>query len=489
MTAGAIATEYQTIIGLEVHAQVLTRSKMYCGCSADYANAAPNTHVCPVCLGLPGALPVMNKVAIETVVRTGLALQCDVPAHSKMDRKNYVYPDLPKGYQISQYDLPLCVAGTLTFDVAGVEKVAGITRVHIEEDTGRLVHEDLVDGQATLVDLNRSGVPLMEIVGDPDLRSPEEAREYLVTLRRILRYIRASTGNMEDGAFRCDANISIRALDGGYVGPKVEIKNMNSFRAVERALKYEEVRQRAAVASGEALFQETRGWVDERGETTSQRTKEQAHDYRYFPEPDLPPLRIEQEAIAEFRDSLPMLPISRIEHFVNNYGLSAHDASILTDERAIADIFEMSLAGSQDGDVQKATANWILNDMIGLARAQGLAADQLPFSAIQIGDLVKAVQGGTLTGRAAKELLSQIGKDELPTTAAARLNLLSLDNDDEITAAAKAAVEANPSAVADFQNGKQAAVGRLIGETMKRTGGRARPDVVRQAIVKLLDEI
>lgn len=489
MPAGAIATEYQTIIGLEVHAQVLTRSKMYCGCSADYANAAPNTHVCPVCLGLPGALPVMNRVAIETVIRTGLALQCDVPAHSKMDRKNYVYPDLPKGYQISQYDMPLCVAGTLTFDVGGEQKTAGITRVHIEEDTGRLVHEDLVGGQATLVDLNRSGVPLMEIVGDPDLCSPEEAREYLVTLRRILRYIGASTGNMEDGALRCDANISIRALDGSYIGPKVEIKNMNSFRAVERALRYEEVRQREKVAAGGTLVQETRGWVDERGETTSQRTKEQAHDYRYFPEPDLPPLRIEQEAIVEFGEGLPMLPGVRIERFVNDYGLSAHDAAILTDERAIADVFEASLAGSQDADFQKATANWVLNDMMGLARAQGLAADQLPFTAMQIADLVKAVQGGTLTGRAAKELLSQIKPDELPTVAAARLNLLSMDNDDEVVAAARSAVEANPAAVADYRSGKQAAVGRLIGETMKRTGGRARPDAVRHAIIKLLGEI
>ena len=319
----AVATEttYTTVIGLEVHAQVLTSSKMYCGCSAEYANAEPNTHVCPVCLGLPGALPVINRVAIETVMRTGLALDCTIPDFCKMDRKNYVYPDLPKGYQISQYDLPLCIGGTITFDVDGQERTAGITRVHIEEDTGRLVHEDTFGGTSTLVDLNRSGVPLMEIVGDPDLRSPEEAREYLVALRRILRYVGASTGNMEDGAFRCDANISIRATDGSYIGPKVEIKNMNSFRSVERALRFEEVRQREAVAGGETLVQETRGWSEARGVTLSQRTKEQAHDYRYFPEPDLPPLTVDDAFRDQVRATLPELPAARYRRFVDNLGL------------------------------------------------------------------------------------------------------------------------------------------------------------------------
>ncbi|MBA3275024.1 MAG: Asp-tRNA(Asn)/Glu-tRNA(Gln) amidotransferase subunit GatB, partial [Chloroflexia bacterium] len=299
LVALAVETGYKTVIGLEVHAQVLSRSKMYCGCSADYANAEPNTHVCPVCLGLPGALPVMNRTAIDIVMRTGLALNCTIPDFCKLDRKNYVYPDLPKGYQISQYDLPLCVEGAITFEVNGEPVTAGITRVHIEEDTGRLLHEESFDGSATLVDLNRSGVPLMEIVGDPDLRSPEEAREYLVALRRILRYIGASTGNMEDGAFRCDANISIRAHDESYIGPKVEIKNMNSYRAVERALRFEEVRQREVVAAGGVLIQETRGWSEARGVTLAQRTKEQAQDYRYFPEPDLPPLTTDDAARAD----------------------------------------------------------------------------------------------------------------------------------------------------------------------------------------------
>ena len=489
MPAEAIATDQQfrTIIGLEVHAQVLTRSKMYCGCSADYANAEPNTHVCPVCLGLPGALPVMNRAAVETVIRTGLALNCTIPADCKLDRKNYVYPDLPKGYQISQYDMPLCIDGALTFSVNGEARTAGITRVHIEEDTGRLVHDEQVGEQASLVDLNRSGVPLMEIVGEPDLRSPEEAREYLVMLRRILRYIGASTGNMEDGAFRCDANISIRALDDSYIGPKVEIKNMNSFRAVERALRYEEERQRAVVKAGGTLVQETRGWVDARGETTSQRTKEQAHDYRYFPEPDLPPLHIEAEIVSEIGGSMPVLPAAREAMFVTTYGLSASDAALLTEERAIAEIYEMAVAGSADPEYRKVTANWMLNDIMGLARTRGLAADQLPLNAAQITDLVDAVQAGTLTGRAAKELLPQIEGDELPLAAAERLNLLSLDNDDEVAAAARAALDANPAAVEDYRGGKKAAIGRLIGDTMKRTGGRARPEAVREALLALLE--
>jgi aspartyl-tRNA(Asn)/glutamyl-tRNA(Gln) amidotransferase subunit B len=276
---------YETVIGLEVHAQVLTRSKMYCGCSARYADAPPNTHVCPVCGGFPGALPVMNRAAIEGVILTGLALNCLIPEFSKLDRKNYVYPDLPKGYQISQYDLPLCVDGWLEFVVGGETRRAGITRVHIEEDTGRLVHRADLGGDVSLVDLNRSGVPLMEIVGEPDLRSPEEAREYLVALRQTLRAIGVSSGNMEEGAFRCDANVSVRE-EGGPLGSKVEIKNMNSFRAVERALRFEAERQRTVLAEGGAIPQETRGWIEAQGVTVSQRTKEQAHDYRYFPEPD-----------------------------------------------------------------------------------------------------------------------------------------------------------------------------------------------------------
>ena len=485
----ATATErtYRTVIGLEVHAQILTESKMFCSCSASYADAAPNTHVCPVCLGLPGALPVTNRVAIEAVVRTGLALGCTIASDSRMDRKNYFYPDLPKGYQISQYDLPLCSDGALTFEVDGQQRTAGITRVHIEEDTGRLVHDQSDTGDS-LVDLNRSGVPLMEIVGEPDLTSPEEAREYLVALRQILRYIGASTGNMEEGAFRCDANVSIRSEDGEFVGPKVEIKNMNSFRAVERALRFEEQRQRAAADSGEELVQETRGWDEAQGVTLSQRTKEQAHDYRYFPEPDLPPLHLDEAWIEEIRASLPVLPAERRRHLIETLGIPAGDASLLTAERAIADTYDEVVAGT-DTRFQKAAANWMVNDIGGLARSRGLATDELPLTGAQIRNLVEGVESGKLTARAAKDLLPQIDGTEMPMEAAARLNLLSLDDDDVVTRAAAEAIEANPAVVQDYLGGKKAAVGRLIGETMKRTGGRARPDAVRAALQSLLDDI
>ncbi len=485
--AAAPTTDFQTIIGLEVHAQVLTRSKMYCGCSADYANAEPNTHVCPVCLGLPGALPVINRAAIETVLRTGLALGCTIPDHCKLDRKNYVYPDLPKGYQISQYDLPLCVDGVLEFALDGETHRAGITRVHIEEDTGRLLHESAGLEQASLVDLNRSGVPLMEIVGEPDLRSPEEAREYLVALRRILRYIGASTGNMEEGAFRCDANVSIRAHDGEYIGPKVEIKNMNSFRAVERALRFEEERQRSAVGQGGELVQETRGWVDATGRTISQRTKEQAHDYRYFPEPDLPPLQTTDSTREAIRSELAEMPQARLRRFIEEFGLAPADAAVLTNERPVADIFEASASAFSSQAEYRAVANWIINDIMGLARARGYPADELPLSAGQISELVELVRGGSLTGRAAKDLLPQLEAAERPVDAATRLNLLSMDDDDAVTTAVKEAIAANPDVVADYQGGKKAALGRLIGESMKRTEGRAKPDAVRAALSSILE--
>jgi aspartyl-tRNA(Asn)/glutamyl-tRNA(Gln) amidotransferase subunit B len=489
MESVPVATEvaYETVIGLEVHAQLLTRSKMYCGCSADYASAPPNTHVCPVCLGLPGALPVINRAAIETCMLTGLALNCDIPPFCKLDRKNYVYPDLPKGYQISQYDLPLCVGGYLEFESGGQTRRAGITRVHIEEDTGRLLHRTADDGiEVSLVDLNRSGVPLMEIVGEPDLRSPEEARDYLIALRQILRYIGASTGNMEEGAFRCDANVSIRPAGSTEFGAKVEIKNMNSFRAVERALRYEEQRQRDVLTGAGTIPQETRGWVEARGVTVSQRTKEQAHDYRYFPEPDLPPLSVTSEVAASVRERLPELPIARRDRFIANYALGQADASLLTTERGIADYFEDVVPGARETDGARTAANWILNDLFALQRERSLPSDQLPLTSGQLRELIDAVKCGELTLRAAKELLPQIGDGESPRAAAGRLNLLTLEDDDALNRAVEETLAAVPAAVADYQSGKSAAIGRLIGETIKRTGGRAKPDAVRTLLEKAL---
>ncbi len=487
--ASAPAVAFETVIGLEVHAQVLTQSKMYCGCSAEYASTEPNTHVCPVCMGAPGAMPVANRAAIEACVLTGLALDSTISAFSKLDRKNYVYPDLPKGYQISQYDMPLCVGGHLDFVCEGRVVRAGITRVHIEEDTGRLLHRVTSDGQdVSLVDLNRSGVPLMEIVGEPDLHSPEEARDYLIAMRQLLRYIGASTGNMEEGAFRCDANISTRSTDGSIVGDKVEIKNMNSFRAVERALKYEEERQRAILAEGGRIEQETRGWMDASGITVGQRSKEYAHDYRYFPEPDLPPIVMTPEMVASYRERLVELPAARRARIETDYGLSAADAMTLTAERQTADFFERVAISSESDQRPRAASNWVLNDLFGLQRDRGLAADVFPVTAEQLIDLLDLIEAGEITGRGAKELLPRIQPDETTREAATRLDLLSLDDADEIRAAAVATMEALPAAVEDYRGGKQAAIGRLLGETIKRTGGRARPDQVRAILEELLNQ-
>lgn len=472
---------YETVIGLEVHAQLLTKSKMYCGCSARYADAPPNTLVCMVCGGFPGALPSLNQAAVEAAILTGVALNCAIPAFCKLDRKNYFYPDLPKGYQISQFDLPLALNGHLEFVSGNETRRAGITRVHVEEDTGRLVHRTDASGvDVSLVDLNRSGVPLMEIVGEPDLRSPEEARDYLTSLRQILRYIGVSTGNMEEGAFRCDANVSVREISGPF-GAKVEVKNMNSFRAVERALRYEQERQFAIIRAGGRIDQETRGWIEDRGVTVSQRTKEQTHDYRYFPEPDLPPLAISSEMVRELTSRLPEMPAQRRARFAKQYGLGEAEAAHLTLERDVADLYE-TVAKSNGTDRPRMAANWIINDLTGLQRTRGLPGDRLPLTAVQLQDLLDALDAGRLTGRAAKELLPQIGEGEAVLIAAARVNLLVLDEEDVVRQAALETMAAFPAAVSDYRDGKTVAIGRLIGETIRRTGGRANPDQVRRVL-------
>jgi aspartyl-tRNA(Asn)/glutamyl-tRNA(Gln) amidotransferase subunit B len=477
---------YETVIGLEVHAQLLTKSKMYCGCSARYADAPPNTLVCLVCGGFPGALPALNEAAIQAAILTGIALNCTIPPFCKLDRKNYFYPDLPKGYQISQFDLPLAVDGRLEFVSGGETRQAGITRVHVEEDTGRLVHRSGEDGvEVSLVDLNRSGVPLMEIVGEPHLRSPEEARDYLTALRQILRYIGVSTGNMEEGAFRCDANVSVRET-GGPIGAKVEVKNMNSFRAVERALRFEQNRQLDILRNGGRIEQATRGWVEDRGVTVAQRTKEQAHDYRYFPEPDLPPLAISEEMVAALASRLPELPAQRRARLTEQYGIGESEAALLTAERDVADFYE-SVATSDGADRARLAANWIVNDLTGLQRVRGLPPDRLPVSAQQLQDLLDALDAGKLSGRAAKELLPQLGEGEEVLAAAARLDLLVLGEEAVIRDAVLETMEAFPAAVRDFRSGKAAAIGRLIGESIRRTGGRASPDQVRRVLEEELN--
>lgn len=478
--------DFETIIGLELHAQVQTRSKMFCGCSAEYSDAPPNTHVCPVCLGMPGVLPVINRSAVHKTIMTGLAMNCSIPRYNKFDRKNYMYPDLMKGYQVSQYDLPMAVAGNVEILVGDRVVRVGITRVHLEEDTARLTHRGGPAGERSLIDVNRSGVPLMEIVSEPDMRSPAEAREFLVAMRRILRYIGASSGNMEEGAFRCDANISQRSADGTVVGPKVEIKNMNSFRSVERALEFEVERQRAALAAGEPLVQETRGWIEERGITVSQRTKEFAHDYRYFPEPDLPPVLIEDALIEEIRASMPELPEARRARFVRQYQLSDSEAELLVDELAVADYYERAVVAA--GGHHREVANWVVGDVFAMARSRGgfAGVDVRPEA---LGEIVLLVQQGDINALTGKDVLNAIGATGVsPREYVANHGLAQVRDESAVRTVALEIVASNPDAVADFRSGKTAVLGYLIGQGMRRMRGAGNPDALRRALTEVLEE-
>jgi aspartyl-tRNA(Asn)/glutamyl-tRNA(Gln) amidotransferase subunit B len=491
MTTGTkTAIEYETVIGLEVHVQLQTRSKMYCRCSADYANTPPNTHVCPVCLGMPGVLPVINQQAVEFTIMTALALGCEIPEHAKFDRKNYPYPDLMKGYQISQYDLPLSRNGRLEVDADGKRTIIGITRVHLEEDVAKLLHRQNEAGETySLVDVNRAGVPLMEIVSEPDIRSPEEARQYLMKLRQILRYIGVSEANMEEGSFRCDANISLRPAGTTELGPKVEVKNMNSFRAVFRALSFEVERQRDVLAVGGTPVQETRGWVEERGETVSQRTKEYAHDYRYFPEPDLPPLRLERDYVEKLRASLPELPDAKGRRFIDQYGLSEYEAHLLTETRARADFFEACLSSSPGADAEalkqraKAVSNWMLGDFARLLNQAGIDVDESKVEPRHLCDMIALIERGALSGKSAKAVFEEMFKTgKAPAEVVRELGLTQISGEEEIAAVVDKVLAANPKAVEDYRSGKAEAAKFLIGQIMRETRGRANPGVVTELL-------
>ena len=472
----------QIIIGLEVHAQLLTNSKMFCGCSADYASAPPNTHVCPICLGMPGTLPVINEKAIEYTTMTALALNCTIPEYARFDRKNYSYPDLMKGYQISQRDSPIGKGGWLAIISNGAEKIIRITEVHLEEDTAKLWHR----GDCSLIDVNRSGVPLMEIVSEPDMSSPEEARDYLIKLRNILRYLGVCTGNMEEGSFRCDANISIRPPGNGTPLPRAEVKNMNSFRAVYQALEYESRRQNEALAQGGKLVQETRGWIEEEGRTVSQRIKEHLDDYRYFPEPDLPPLVLDRAWIEEIRAKLPELPETRRDRFMTQYGLSLYDASLLTSSRGMADYFEncMKLI---DHDKAKTVSNWLLGDFSRLLNATNTDVESAKITPGHLSEVLSLVENGTISGPAAKAVFDEMfhsGRNACEIVAEKKLNQIS--DADEIREVVKQVMASNSDAVADYGSGKQQALTFIIGQVMKATRGRANPGVVKEIILQEL---
>ena len=482
---------YETVIGLEVHAQLLTLSKMFCSCSASYQYAPPNTVVCPVCMGMPGVLPVVNRKAVEHVIRTGLALGCQISRYTKFDRKNYPYPDLMKGYQISQYDLPIAHDGTMPIEVDGASREAGITRVHLEEDVAKLLHRTEEFGEGySLLDINRAGVPLMEIVGEPDLRSAEEARAYLVQLHTILQYIDVSTANMEDGNFRCDANISVRPKGDETLGTKVEIKNMNSFRAVHRALEFEAERQVAVIESGGRIVQETRGWVEGDGVTVSQRTKEGASDYRYFPEPDLPPLEISSEWVSEIGSSLPELPQSRKARFVTDLGLPEYNARLLTADRETADYFEAAL-DSKSGispAFARALSNWIIGEMARLSNQTGTGMADIKVKPDQVAALQKMVDDGALSSTMAKTVFEKMFETGRSADDIARSEgLTQISDTDAVSAAVEQAIADNPDPVRDYLGGKQQAMGFLVGQVMKATRGQANPRMASQLVRQKLE--
>ncbi len=484
------AVQYETIIGLEVHAQLLTRSKMFCPCSSSYADSSPNTHVCPICLGMPGVLPVINRRAVEMTIMTGLALNCQIPEQAKFDRKNYPYPDLMKGYQISEYDQPLCTGGWLEVEVDGKQKRIGITRVHLEEDTAKLVHVKSTTGETySLVDVNRSGVPLMEIVSEPDMRSPEEARAYLVKLRQILRYLDVCAGNMEEGNFRCDANVSLRPQGSSELGGKVEVKNMNSFRSVYRALHFEVDRQREILDSGGRIAQETRGWVDDQGVTVSQRSKEYADDYRYFPEPDLPPILADRDWLDEIRARMPELPDRKHARFQAEYGLSEYDASLLIETRAKADYFEAAVALAPEGKRAKAIANWINGEMAGLLNARNMEITEVKITPEALSQLIDLQEDGTISGKTAKSVFEETfesGRE--PRQIVEEGGLVQITASEEIAAAVERVLADHAKAADDYRGGKEEALKFLVGQVMRQTRGRANPGIVNQLLKEKLSD-
>jgi aspartyl-tRNA(Asn)/glutamyl-tRNA(Gln) amidotransferase subunit B len=484
-----IAADYEVVIGLEVHSQLLTKSKMFCTCSTDYAYAAPNTHVCPICMGMPGVLPVINQQAIIYTIMTALALNCEIPQYSKFDRKNYPYPDLMKGYQISQYDIPLSKNGYLTIVINGQIKRIGITRVHLEEDTARLLH---FDGYS-LVDINRSGTPLMEIVSEPDLRSPGEARLYMQKLREILVYLGVSSGRMEEGSLRCDANISIRPKGQRELGVKTEIKNMNSFRSVERALEYEAQRQIELLRAGHTIHQETRGWVETKGVTVPQRSKEYAHDYRYFPEPDLPPLLISSDWVEELRAKLPELPDARRARYIDVYGLSAQDANVLTEDKALGDYFEQVLAVSQTSNLKdraKAVANLVLNDVVRLLKSNSITVDESLLSPSASANLLDLLERERITGKQAKEVLDEaFVSGKMPDQIVKEKGIEPpISDQSALERIVEEVIANNSKAVNDYRSGKTNALQALKGQVMKQTRGRAKADSVEKILIEKLDE-
>jgi aspartyl-tRNA(Asn)/glutamyl-tRNA(Gln) amidotransferase subunit B len=473
--------EYETVIGLEIHAELATQSKMFCSCAVvDNTRAEPNSAVCPVCAGMPGMLPVANQQAVEMSIKVGLALDCEINRTSIFARKNYFYPDLPKGYQISQYEYPLASRGKLLIHTSQGERVIRITRAHIEEDTGKLTHVDSGDGQDySLVDLNRAGVPLLEIVSEPDIRSAEEARAYGMEIRAVLRALGVNSGDMEKGVIRFEANVSVRPQGSDILGTRVEIKNLNSFRAMERAILYQVDEQIKKIERGEKVEQETLGWDESTGTTYSQRSKEEAHDYRYFPEPDLPPLVVEPEWVERVRATLPELPQARLTRFVGVYQLTPYDAAVLVEEAAVADYFEAVVRAAVDLPA-RTVANWITGELFAWMNQRGLAIEQLKTTPAALAALLLAVSSGQINQNTGKIVLAEMlesGRSASEIIQARGLQQISDGN--AITSMIQKALQDNPAEVASYLAGKETLANWFFGQVMRQAGGKANPQVVR----------
>jgi aspartyl-tRNA(Asn)/glutamyl-tRNA(Gln) amidotransferase subunit B len=469
-TPDAIA-RYEAVVGLEIHVQLATATKIFCGCPTGFG-APPNTNVCPVCLGLPGALPVLNRIAVELAVKGALALGCRIRPHSRFARKNYFYPDLPKGYQISQYDEPFAEWGHVDIEVDGAPKRIRVTRVHMEDDAGKSIHEGFKDsGRFSYVDLNRSGTPLIEIVSEPDLRSSDEAYAYLAAVKQALEFIQVSSCDMEKGHLRCDANVSVRLKGAEKLGTKAEVKNLNSFRFLKQALDYEISRQVALIESGGRVAQETRLFDPDLGETASMRSKEEAHDYRYFPEPDLVPLRIGEEWLARLQSEMAELPAVKRARFLSEYGLSEYDADVLTASRATSEYFETAARVSGNA---KMAANWVMGDLMGALKAEGKEIADSPVSAERLGELVKLIAGNQLSGKLAKEIFPKmLASGDAPAAIMEREGLKQISDSGALEKVIDDVIAANPKQVEQYRGGKTTVINFLVGQAMKTTRGQA----------------
>jgi aspartyl-tRNA(Asn)/glutamyl-tRNA(Gln) amidotransferase subunit B len=481
--AGAEAiARYEAVIGLEVHVQLATATKIFCGCPTSFG-APPNTNVCPVCLGLPGALPVLNREAVELAVKGALALNCEIRSYSRFARKNYFYPDLPKGYQISQYDQPLAEFGYVDIEVGGAGKRIGVTRVHMEDDAGKSIHEGFRDSDRySYVDLNRSGTPLIEIVSEPDMRSSDEAYAYLTVVKQAMEFIGVSDCDMEKGHLRCDANVSVRPRGEQKLGTKAEVKNLNSFRFLKQALEYEIARQVGLIESGGAVTQETRLYNPDTGETAGMRSKESAHDYRYFPEPDLQPLRISGEWLGAMRESMPELPAARRARFLRDYGLREYDADVLTQSRALSDYFETAARVSGDA---KTAANWVMGDLMGALKAEGREIGDSPVSAAHLGELVRLLGSGELSGKLAKQIFPKMfATGDAP--AVEREGLKQISDTGALEKVIEDVIAANGKQVEQYRGGKITVLNFLVGQAMKATRGQANVALVTEILKQKL---